>query len=398
MTFLKITILGLSRLTFLGLALHVTSTPSNASGFALYTSGATELAQCDSVVAHTEGSASNFYNPALLPELDGTQIEIGTILLKPSVDFKSDTGGTSSTKSNIFFPSTLFLSHKINDRFSAGLGVNSTFGLGTEWRDNWDGRYIATYSDLETFNINPNLAWKVSGKLTLAGGIDILLGDALLKRKMPSAIFDPALGLGPEDVNSKIKADGEGYGYNLGILYKITEDIAFGMSYRSRIKLKLDGDIEWAQVGASTISIVDTGVKVNLDLPAQLFAGISYEPSENLILEIGGKWEDWSSYKNIKLRADQAIFSGSNINIISKDWKDAYGFNAGIKYNIDPKLSISAGYLHEGNPVPSDTFEPSVPVSDRDDFSFGIQETFSKLCSEFGYVVSISFLPYHSFI
>ncbi len=137
MTFLKITILGLSRLTFLGLALHVTSTPSNASGFALYTSGATELAQCDSVVAHTEGSASNFYNPALLPELDGTQIEIGTILLKPSVDFKSDTGGTSSTKSNIFFPSTLFLSHKINDRFSAGLGVNSTFGLGTEWRDNW---------------------------------------------------------------------------------------------------------------------------------------------------------------------------------------------------------------------------------------------------------------------
>ncbi len=378
---LKIFTSGLFGLTFLVLALHITSTPSSASGFALYTTGAAELAQCDSVIAHTEGSASNFYNPALLVELEGTQIEMGTIPLKMSVDFRSDTPGqNSSLKSNIFYPSTLFVSHKINDRFSAGLGINSTFGLGTEWRDNWEGRYIATNSELETFNINPNVAWKVSDKFILAGGFDILLGDATFEQKIDPLLLDPAF----PDGHSKMEADGEGYGYNLGILYKILEGLAFGMSYRSGIELELEGDIEWTQPGVGVW--VDTGVKTDLNLPARLFAGISYKPSENIMVEIGGKWEDWSSYRNLKLRADQAIFFGSNTAIIPKDWKDVYGFNAGIKYNIDPTLSVSAGYLHEGNPIPSDTFEPAIPASDRDDFSIGVQKIFDRL------KVSLSYL------
>jgi len=369
---LKLVTLAVFGLTVFLLGSHLTSTPSNASAFALYTTGATELAQCDSVIAHTEGSASNFWNPALLSELDGTHMEIGTIPLHPSVDFKSDlTGEKASVKSKIFYPSTLFISHKINEKLSAGLGVNSTFGLGTEWRDDWEGRYIATNSELETFNINPNLAWKVSDKLSLACGFDILLGDVWLDQKIDPLLLNPALA----DGDSKLEATGEGYGYNLGILYKFAEDLAFGMSYRSRIKLKLEGDMKWTQVG---IPIVDTGVKTDLNLPARLFAGIAYKPSENILLEIGGKWEEWSSYKHLKLKADLPVFFGSDVYIIPKDWRDVYSFNFGIKYTIDPTLSISAGYSHEGNPIPSHTFEPAIPGSDKNWFSFGIQKNIGK--------------------
>jgi long-chain fatty acid transport protein len=373
---LKVVTLGLFGINLLGLVLHITSTPLHASGFALYTTGATELAQCDSVIAHTEGSASNFYNPALLLELEGTHIEIGTIPLKPSVDFRSDsTGQKTSMKSNIFYPSTLFVSHKINARFSAGLGINSTFGLGTEWRDNWEGRYLATNSELTAFNINPNLAWKVSDKLVLAGGFDILLGDAILEQKVELSL------LALPDANQKVEANGEGYGYNLGILYKIAEDLTFGMSYRSGIKLKLEGDIDFTlPPGTPPGLFLNTDVKIDLDLPARIFAGISYKPSENIVFEVGGKWEEWSSYRNIKLRFDDFIPAiGGTTYQIEKNWKDVYGFNAGIKYSIDPTLSVSAGYLHEGNPIPSDTLEPAVPASNRDDFSIGIQKTFERL-------------------
>lgn len=274
---------------------------------------------------------------------------------------------------NVFYPFTLFITHKINERFSAGLGVNSTFGLGTEWPDDWEGRYIATKSDLETLNINPNLAWKVSDNVTLAAGFNILFGDTACEQKIDPLLLNPAL----PDGHSKMTGDGEGYGYNMGILYKVSDDLAFGAAYRSGIKLKLKGDVKWTQPGAGVL--VDTGATVDLDLPAQCFAGVSYRPSENMIVEIGGKWEGWSSYKNVTIKADQVILLwGSNENKITKKWKDVYGFNVGIKYNIDPTLSIAAGYLHEGNPVPSETFEPSVPVSDRDDFSFGIQKIFGR--------------------
>ncbi len=353
---------------------YLTPKPSNASGFALYTSGATELALNDSVVAHTEGAASNYFNPALLPELEGTQIEIGTIVLKLSSDFKgSASGEKSGMETNTFYPSTFFISHKINDIFSAGIGINSTFGLGTEWPDDWEGRYLSTNSELETFNINPNLAWKVSNTFIMAVGLDLLIGETTCEQKIDPLLTPfPAL----PDAHSKMTGDGEGYGYNLGLIYKVAEDLAFGMSYRSGIKLKLKGDLKWTQPGAPGAGVlVDTGAKVDLDLPAQCFAGLSYRPSENIILEIGGKWEGWSSYKNIKIRADQAVFpGGSNTYTTPKNWRDVYGFNVGIKYILDPTLSIAAGYLHEGNPVPSSTFEPSVPVSDKDNFSFGIRK------------------------
>ncbi len=369
----NVLLLMMFEFSVLVLVSHLAAIPSNASGFALYTSGATELALNDSVVAHTEGAASNFFNPALLPELEGTQIEIGTNYLKLSSDSNvSFSGEKSGMKTNSFFPSSFFISHKISDRFSAGMGINSTFGLGTEWPDDWEGRYISTNSELKTFNLNPNFAWKISNTFILAVGFDILIGETTCEQKIDPLLL-PAL----QDGHSKMTGDGEGYGVNLGLLYKLDENLAFGISYRSGIKLKMKGDIKWTQPGAGVL--VDTGAKVDLDLPAQCFAGISYRLSEHILFEMGGKWEGWSSYKAVKIRADQAIFSGSNISIIPKDWKDVYGFNVGIKYIFDPTLSIAAGYLHEGNPVPSSTFEPSVPVSDRDDISFGIQKKFDRI-------------------
>lgn len=347
---------------------------SNASGFALYTSGAAEIAQCGSVIAHTQGAASTYYNPALLPELEGTRIEAGTIPLWVSANFTSDaTGGKSSMEKNVFYPFTLFITHKINERFSAGLGINSTFGLGTEWPDDWEGRYMATKSDLKTLNINPNLAWKVSDHVILAAGFNILFGDTACEQKLDPLLLNPAL----PDGNSKMTGDGEGYGYNLGLLYKVSDELAFGVSYRSGITLKMNGDVKWTQPGAGLL--LDTSATVDLDLPAQCFAGVAYRLSKKMIVEIGGKWEGWSSYKNVTINADQVIFLwGSNKNKIKKNWKDVYGVNMGIRYNIYPTLAIATGYLHEGNPVPSETFEPSVPVSDRDDFSFGMQKIFGK--------------------
>ncbi|MDY6974186.1 MAG: outer membrane protein transport protein [Thermodesulfobacteriota bacterium] len=363
---------------------------AGASGFALWANGASELGECNSVIAHTEGPASNFFNPALLTELDGTHIEIGTSIIRPSMDFKSElTGSSTSGEDRTFYPSTFFISHELSGIFAAGLGINNTFGLATEWPDDWEGRYIATKSELVTVNINPNIAWKISDKLTLAAGVDILVGDTNLKQKLNLSVF------GLSDGNQRFKADGEGYGYNLGLLYRITEDLAMGVSYRSKIKLDLDGDVSFALPGGApfilTTFFPDSDGEVDIDLPAQAFIGISYSPLHNLIFEIGGKWEGWSSYDTLNLKLSKPVL-GNNTMVLNKSWRDVYGFNFGVKYDINPTFALSAGYLYEGNPVPDGTFEPSVPSSDRDDLSFGIQKSFGKL----RFSVSYLFEKYHS--
>ena len=212
----------------IGLFLSILAAPSiaSASGFAVYTHGAKELGMQNNVIAHSEGPASNYHNPALITGLKGTQIEAGTTLIFPSREFKSaETGKTEKAESQVFYPSTLFLIHQLNDRFTAGLGIVSPFGLGTDWGKDWEGEYLATNSEMQTFNINPNIAWKVNDKLAVAGGFDLVLLDATLEKNINLTT----------DAEQKFEGDGKGYGYNPIItLYRM---IHLNQEYRHLISI-----------------------------------------------------------------------------------------------------------------------------------------------------------------
>ena len=364
-----------------GLTLLCGPSTANASGFALYTHGARELGRINSVVASPEGPVSSFFNPATLPELPGNQVEAGTIFIFPSAKFKSaSTGKTEKTKSQVFYPSTLFGVYHLNDTFTLGLGVNSPFGLGTEWPEDWEGKYITTKAKIETFLFNPNLAWKVTDTLTLAGGVDLLLGDTILENNINLS------GVGFPDAKQKFSGDGYGWGYNLGVLWKIKKGLSLGISYRSGIDLELEGDVNFSDVHAlAAANFPNTGGKTEVNLPPQVFTGLAYQVNDNLVVEIGGRWEGWSRYKELKLYVDQPV-AGQDAIIIEKNWKDTLSFNTGARYSVDPTLNIFLGYLYEDNPVPDDTFEPSIPASEKHMWSLGAAKKFGRVHAAITYL------------
>lgn len=97
--FFKLIGLSLSVLPGMILSTIIDSSNASASGFAVYPRGAEGLAMQHNVIAHTEGPNSNYYNPALITELKGTQIESGSTLIFPSREFESDqTGRTEKAK------------------------------------------------------------------------------------------------------------------------------------------------------------------------------------------------------------------------------------------------------------------------------------------------------------
>jgi long-chain fatty acid transport protein len=365
----------LTAIAAFGLMLLDGPTTANASGFALYTHGARELGRINSVVASPEGPVSSFFNPATLTEISGNQVEAGTILIFPSVKFRSaSTGETEETKSQVFHPGTLFGVYHLNDTFTLGFGVNSPFGLGTEWPEDWEGRYITTNAEMETFLFNPNLAWKVTDTLTLAGGIDLLLGDAILENNI--SLF--AYGL--PDGKQKFFGDGYGLGYNLGVLWKIKRELSLGVSYRSGIDLKLEGDLHF-----SGAPFQNTGGKTTINLPPQIFTGLAYQVNDNLIVEIGGRWEGWSRYKELKIDLEQPV-AGQDTIITEKNWKDTLAFNTGARYSVNPTMDILLGYLYEDNPVPDDTFEPSVSASEKHMLSLGAAKRFGRVKTAITYL------------
>ena len=359
------TICSLALLTFFVLI----STTVHASGFGVFTQGADALGQANATVAHTDGPSAVFFNPALLTELTGTQIEIGTTAVIPKRKFKGDPSGVrEENEDTAYFPSTLFLSHQINDKLSAGLGVFNPFGLGTVWDSDWEGKTLATKSRITTFNINPSVAYRITPKISVGAGLDILLLDAKLKNKVP----------GLTAIDQKFTGDGEGVGYNAGLYIELNDRLSFGAAYRSEIKIDIDGkaefDIPDALAGFSPL-FPDTDGQTSITLPQQVTAGLAYRFSPAWIVEAGLRWEDWESFDELTIELEQPVAFATSVTY-PRNWHATWAYNIGTKYRFNDRLALMAGYLYGQNPVPNSTFEPAIPDSDTHLFTVGTELSF----------------------
>ena len=206
-----------------------------ASGFAVYTQNAGALGQANAVTAHTDSPSTIFFNPALLNTLDGTQIEIGTTFIAPVRRFTSATTGQQTNgEDNLHFPGTLYVSHRLSNSLSAGFSVTNPFGLGSDWPDDWPGRFITTESELSTYNLNPVVSWQVHPGLSVAAGVDYLYLDTTMKsRRM----------VGPFEGNQHFSGDGTSWGFNLALAIQPAPDWTLGISYRSRFDVDIKGDL-----------------------------------------------------------------------------------------------------------------------------------------------------------
>jgi long-chain fatty acid transport protein len=377
------------------LVLLFATTRADAAGFGVFTQGASGLGQANAVVAHPIGPSSLYFNPALLTQVPGTQVEAGTTAVFSDREFKSSlTGRTEESEEEVQFPSTFYLAHQFNDQVTAGLGVFFPFGLSTEWDENWDGRYIATNSDLFTTNINPVVAWRPIPQLSVAAGLDVLYLDAELERKVNSTVIgfvaNPPGGLGPlSDVNQKFTGDGWGVGYNLGLALQVSENIDFGATYRSHVDVNVDGDARFDVPADATVAglgqlFPKTGGEADIRLPAQAIFGLAWAATEKLTLEAGARWEDWSSFDELKIELDQPILQQSQ-DITPRDWNDTWAFNLGGQYRFNDMVTLLAGYLYADNPVPDSTFDPSIPDSDAHLFTLGTDLTFGRFSVSLAY-------------
>jgi len=356
------------------LVVFFTFSKTYGSGFAVYTQGGSSLGQGAATIAHTDDPSAIFFNPALINKLEGTQVELGTTLLFPSRKFTSDfSGNTYETKSEVFYPSTLFITHKFNEKISAGLGVFNPFGLSTTWPDDWEGRYIATNSEMQTFNINPVISYQITPKISFAGGLDFLLLNATLEKKInqPAILYPNPV----PDINQKFKGDGNGIGFNVGILLEPHRDISIGASYRSEIKVDIDGKATFDKVNPLLSAYFpNTNGNTSITLPQQIHLGIYYKGFAPLTFEVALRWEGWSSYNQLKINLDEPVGPppfGSRTSIERKDWKDTYSANIGAKYQLTDAVALLAGYLYGGNPIPDNRFEPAIPDANTHLFCIG---------------------------
>jgi long-chain fatty acid transport protein len=362
-----------------------------ASGYGVFTQGASGLGQANAVVAHPTGPSSLYFNPALLNDVPGRQVEVGVTAIYADRSIDYDAGGSDDAKSNWNFPSTFYYTHEISSQVTAGLGVFFPFGLSTEWDKDYAGRYLGTEAELFSTNINPAVSFRVNDKLSLAIGLDALYLDATLKNNINQYALTGGM-LGPvNDITQKFEGDGWGVGYNLGVLYKITDTVSFGAAYRSHIDVDVEGDASFDGVHPLVDLTMpglfpETGGDADIRLPQQITAGIAYRPSPTWVVEVGVRWEDWESTDDLTLELDQPV-GGRNTQVVPRDWNATWTYNIGGQFRLNDTVALNAGYLYGKDAVPDSTFEPIIPDTDAHLFTLGADLTFGAwtVSGAFGY-------------
>lgn len=164
--------------------LAMASGSASAAGFQLLEQNASGIGNAFAGSAAVAENASTIYfNPAGMTQLKEREISVGLAAVKPSFEFKNKgstmlnapalptSGGDGSDAGSWGAIPNGYLSWALTKDLYAGVGFGATFGLVTEYDDDWVGRAQALKFDLKTINVNPSVAYRINDKVSIGAGV-----------------------------------------------------------------------------------------------------------------------------------------------------------------------------------------------------------------------------------
>lgn len=313
------------------------------------------------------------HNPAGITQLSGSQIYTGVTVLSSHSDYSS-ASADETTKSQYFFPPHLYCTSDLGTQeIVFGLALDAPFGIGgRQWDERGETRYLSTENTITTFAVNPAVAWKVTAKLSMAAGVDYLYADMQMERMVDQSF------VGASDGRARVETDGDGWGYNLGLLYRPNDRWQLGLAYRSEIKVDFSGDMRLSGIAAPLQPLFggasfSTAVQTASTFPEIYSIGVAFWPNDRLVVAVDAELVRWSSFDQSTLRlTPQVPAAGVTDTTTPLDWDDSLQLKIGGEYQLDETWKLRAGYAFIQGVVPEYTLGPENPDADQHNFSIGV--------------------------
>ena len=258
-----------------------------------------------------------------------------------------------------------------------GLAMTVPFGMGTEYDDNWDWGNRGISAEVLTFDFNPNVAWKVSDKLSLGAGMSIQYAAADLKMRDKVAIGS-LTDIG--DINGEVDADSWAWGFNLGLMWSPLDNVRFGLSYRSKINHHADGDFtldnfvpgkdagnaEQILQGMQGLLGNPQNATATLSTPAWLMATAAWDVNDLLSLYATFRWTDWSSFDTLDIKSSALDMTHHGVKTVENHWQDTYLVSVGADLRFTNWWTFRAGIGYETSAVDDPKYRTAIiPDADR---------------------------------
>jgi long-chain fatty acid transport protein len=307
--------------------------------------------------AATVGDASsNYFNPAALTEIGHMQVVFGGTGLYQATRLNIESASTTyssniqsglpeQTKPNAsFLTGSLFLSMPLMEDWVLGLGVASPFRYHAKYSTESAGRYQAELFDLNSYQIFPTLAVKLTDKFSVGAGFDIL--KTILKYNVSRGFS------GASDGYYYVQAEDWSTGYHVGILYQVAPECRLGITYFSAFKLHLTGTAN--SQNPSRPFTVNPGIAFNNEadikfyLPESVVYSIAYDIDAQWALMSDLEWTHWSRFKQLSIDLNN-----------KQNWTQTFDFKNKLRvafgghYRINTCWLMRGGLTWEESPVQS---------------------------------------------
>ena len=363
---------GRSLALLAGLGGAMLSGQATAAGFAVQNqNGAGTGFAFAGAAAMAEDASTIYFNPAGMTHLPlGHSISAAGTLLSRSLRFDDrgsnalgpfplgDDGGQGGGMSLI---PAAYYSYAVNERFRVGVGVSATFGNKTDYSTTFVGRFQGNYVDLKALNINPSFAWRVNDQLSIGAGVSFVKLEGDIQQGIPVSPLLP-------NARNRLEADDTAMGFNVGLMYQVTPAMRVGMTYRSKIDLRLKGTATATDAGPAT-GVTPAFAKI--ELPDTFSVAVHQQLNERWEMMGDYTWTGWSTFKSLDVRNES---TGARLSNPNYDFRDSWriGFGAGYKYTEALKLRF--GVAFDKTPVPdADSRTLTLPDSDRWWLAFGVR-------------------------
>jgi long-chain fatty acid transport protein len=367
---------------------------ARGAGFLIYEHGAAAMAMGGAFTAVANNPSAIWHNPAGIAWIDGTQVLLGATFIMPtgSVTMPNYPGAPTIKQVNqIFTPPNFYFTHKFSDRITVGVGFMAPFGLGTKWQKTNDSppvfplAYLGYYNDMETFFVNPTVAVKVLDNLSIGLGCSYIFSSLKLDLYQ-SITLPPGEGVA-YDVPTAMKATGNSFNFNAGILYK-GKGFSLGASYRSHFNIKYSGtvalDNEFVPADLQLYVPTSGNVKTTFKFPDILTFGVAINITPKLLWSFDVHTYFWSRFDSYTANITFPSPYPAQSLTAPQLWKNSQCYRMGFEYRATDKLRLRLGSFFDESPQPVGTMDPNLPDNDRWAIQGGLGYTIGKFTVDLG--------------
>jgi long-chain fatty acid transport protein len=349
-----------------GIGASAGSSESAASGFMVRENSAASLATVFAGNAsRADEVATVFNNPAGMSWLEGTQTQIGGTGVFPSINFEGEATilGTpipaDNSRNNGQFAAIphAYAVVDLHERLKAGIAFTVPFGNTIDYSEDWAGRYVNIKTAALSIDINPNLSYKLTDRVAIAGGISLQYLKLDLSSKIPQFLIfgDPTA----PDGGFLLEVDDWGWGFNLGFLAEPWDGTKIGLTYRSGVDHSMEGTLNFDPTTSPLLGLVDGPANSDISVPASITGGFTHQLTENFSLSADVQFTQWNTFKQVAVSSNNPPF------VFQEEYRDTWMVAIGGVYRVNQDWTLRAGVGFDESPVVDAYRDTGVPDKDR---------------------------------